>query len=238
MTHPAIQTDAPLCGLELVSREAAWRGLEGLLFRLLTPPGQGLVMMEAAKQAPDMMARAEAVAKAGGLAVLMDATFAWKADVAGVLVRVVARHWADCENHRDRLRLAVHEAVVNAVLHGCLGIDPDLRDAAESPDASSNWVAYTHRVREALDDPARGGLPVLLTLEATPQSWTLRIEDTGSGFTPPDPSQAPLPNPGFVATRGRGLLLIRAASDSVAWEREGRTCVLTFTRPAGERAAQ
>jgi len=204
-------------------------GQNDLLGRFLSPPNRGFMMAEAVQHAPGMAARARAVVEAGGLAVLLRANVAWEADVPGALALAGVAHWPSLEPRSGGLRLAAHEALVNALMYGCLKMAPHVRENAKG------WLDYTAATVAALADPQRGGLPVLVTLEALPSAWTVRVEDPGPGFEPPSAligGGPTVPPPGAVTSRGRGLVLMRAVCDRVEWSDGGRVVLLTFNRSA------
>ncbi|MBB4287320.1 ATP-binding protein [Roseospira goensis] len=199
---------------------------DGLLLRALLPPRHGLVAAEAAAAAPDLAVRAEAAVAAGGLALLLSAASAWRLDVAQAVVTAALRHWPGLETRRDGLRLAVHEAVVNAMLHGCLRVPPHLRSDA------AGWLAHSAAVDAALADPERGDRPVLVTVTPEPDGWTACVVDRGPGFIPPCPDNAdPAPaDPPATRPRGRGIALMRAMCETVRWEEGGRSVHLTIAQ--------
>ncbi|MQX38324.1 ATP-binding protein [Roseospira navarrensis] len=201
-------------------------GEDTLLRRSLTPPGAGLMATEVRTRSPDLADRADSVVAAGGLAVLLNVRFAWRTDLAGALAEAVVAHWPALALRRDSVRLAIHEAAVNAMIHGCLGIPRALR---ETPDG---WMLHTAAIKAALADPDHSGRPVLVTIRAGEDDlWTVQVQDRGPGFSPPtDSDPAPGDAPALVATggRGRGLTLMRAVADTVRWSDSGRRVEMTF----------
>ncbi len=186
--------------------------------------------VEAAAARPDWAALAAGVTDCGGLALLLTARAAWHPNLAGTVAEAASRRWSALAARRADLRLALHEALANAVLHGSLGVDPALRDRADG------LKAHARAVRAALEDPVLGARPVLATVlaEAETQACVMGVSDTGSGFVPPPAAAHAMP--ASRATRGRGLALIRTLCDQVRWRDGGRVIVMTV-RPERERVA-
>ncbi|MBB4314796.1 ATP-binding protein [Roseospira marina] len=216
-------------GLTVLAGVDVWTGQDGLLPRLLTPPNRGFLMTGAVDQAPAMAERARAVARNGGLAALMRAHVAWQVDLAGAIAAACTEHWSGLETRRDRVRLALHEAVVNALMYGCLRI------VSRQRETRVGWMNQTSSIMAALADPARGGLPILVTVEADPDAWRFRVEDPGPGFeVPPPDDRGPCLSPeGLTAAHGRGIGLMRAVCDTVDWTEGGRVVTLRIRRAEG-----
>jgi len=128
------------------------------------------------------------------------------------------RDWNLCDD-ADLIRVgtALHEAFINAIEHGNLELDSDLRD---SPDG-----AY-----QVLGEQRRGITPyrdrrVYVTARLTRENAQITIRDEGPGF---DPSRLPDPtdpeNIGKIS--GRGLLLIRTFMDDVTFNETGNQITL------------
>jgi serine/threonine-protein kinase RsbW len=77
------------------------------------------------------------------------------------------------------------------------------------------------------------GLTVDLTFTADGEGFEARVRDCGEGFDPeatPDPTT----DPNLLRTSGRGLLLMRAFVDAVAFRRRGsRGMEVTLTKRIG-----
>ncbi|SDE26760.1 ATP-binding protein [Rhodospira trueperi] len=222
-THRPTDRNAP----EILTRFEVRNGGDGLLQRVLAPPNFGVMTIEATESAPELMETARRATEQGGYVVLLTAASAWRLDLANTLIEAAVRRWPDLLERRDRLRLALHEAVVNALLHGCLRVPPHLRDTPEG------WLKHSQEIEAALADPERGSRPVLVTLVAGSDGWVAQVVDQGPGFAAPrDPtSDAVIPAALHVPTRGRGLAMMRAACDRVVWLDGGRRVELTMPYP-------
>lgn len=228
--------------LEIETDPDVRAGGDGLLQRVLFGPGGGVLVLEAAERAPALADHARAVSAAGGLALLLTAACGWRLDVADMLVLAGVRRWPALDVRRDGMRLAVHEALVNAVMHGCLRVQPHLRDTPEG------WLAHSQAIDAALADPGRALAPVLLTLETEPDGWMARVADDSPGFDPPPDSDSTagsqaIPLSMDRAAHGRGLALMRAVADRVSWTQGGRAVALWFAdrtipNPLGEPAQE
>jgi anti-sigma regulatory factor (Ser/Thr protein kinase) len=121
----------------------------------------------------------------------------------------------------DRVAVALTEALANGIQHGNLELDSRLRQEDE---AAYDRMAEFRRRRPPYRDRQ---LHVRARLSRREAVYVIR--DQGPGFDPatlPDPT-APV---NLGRTTGRGLLLIRAYMDEVAFNRAGNRITLTKRR--------
>jgi len=126
------------------------------------------------------------------------------------------------ETARIQLSVALREAIVNAMLHGNLGLssaeketDPDAHDRL----ASERRAVSPYRERR-----------VRVTVTETVDDVTYVVSDDGPGFdldTVPDPTDPA----NLERTCGRGLFLIRTFMDEVSHTDGGRTITMVKRRP-------
>ncbi|OWK34732.1 response regulator [Fimbriiglobus ruber] len=106
-----------------------------------------------------------------------------------------------------RVGIAVHEAVVNAIVHGNLEIGSDLKEG--------NWQAYHDLVAARARQLPYSRRRVHIAIRATRSTvLEIRVRDEGPGFDPkklPDPTASA----NLDKASGRGLLLIRTFFDTI-----------------------
>ena len=124
------------------------------------------------------------------------------------------------ESTRMRVGMAVHEASVNAIVHGNLEVDSALK--------AGDWAVYLAEVQRRAASAPYADRRVTVTIRAArgPQLLEVRVRDQGRGY---DPSTLPDPTDPANIDRasGRGLLLIRTFFDEVRHEQGGREIVMT-----------
>jgi CheY-like chemotaxis protein len=122
------------------------------------------------------------------------------------------------EVERVRVGVAVHEAVVNAIVHGNLGVDSELK--------AGDWEAYHEMIRTRRKQSPYQERTVTITIRADRRPYLeIRVMDQGPGFdisTVPDPTD---PN-SMERTSGRGLLLIRTFFDKVSHNPTGNEIIM------------
>ncbi len=108
--------------------------------------------------------------------------------------------------------LVVAELWHNALEHGVLGLDSELKER------SGGFSAYYVQREKALASLAEGRVRISLVRERARRGDRLvvRVEDSGAGFV-----RAPLPRRGPARKSGRGLLLVEALSDEFTLEGRG-----------------
>lgn len=121
------------------------------------------------------------------------------------------------EAARMRVGVAVHEAVVNAMVHGNLEVSSDLKDG--------DWDAYLGAIAARRGTPPYSDRRVRVTVRTTRTALEIRVKDEGAGYNP-----AALPDPtdpcNIEKGCGRGLLLIRTFFDEVMHEAGGTEIVM------------
>ena len=118
-----------------------------------------------------------------------------------------------CKMHRIDVRnigLCLHEAMVNAVIHGNLEIPSSIKN--NSPDEFEALL----RGREA--DPRYANRQVDIRCQVTTEQLYFEIGDEGNGFEPKD---LQFSDPALMIPSGRGILIITAFMDKVFWNKSG-----------------
>lgn len=133
------------------------------------------------------------------------------------------RKWHLCEG-ADLIRVgtALHEAFVNAIEHGNLELDSEMRD---DPHGSYQLVGEQRR-----KTPPWCDRKVHVWAQLTHTEATISIRDQGPGFDPkslPDPTDPE--NIGKIS--GRGLLLIRTFMDDIRFNDTGNEITLVKRKP-------
>lgn len=128
------------------------------------------------------------------------------------------RSWKLCDD-ADLIRVgtALHEAFVNAVEHGNLELESDLRD---DPDGAYAIIGDERRKTQPYCDRV-----VHISAQMNHEIAIIKICDEGPGFDPsslPDPTDPE--NIGKIS--GRGLLLIRTFMDDVEFNETGNEITL------------
>ena len=122
----------------------------------------------------------------------------------------------------QRIHTTLHEAIMNALMHGNLGLEPEFRGDLQR-------LAKSHDViEELLDRPDVARRPVCVDAIWNAERLHITVRDTGKGFVR-DKSAAPEALHG-EHSHGRGLLLIEAFCDRVVLLNDGNTIKLAFRR--------
>lgn len=130
--------------------------------------------------------------------------------------------WAEPDSLR--ISMALEEALCNAICHGNLEVDSNLKDSADCS-------AYERTVHERQDREPFCERRVRVRAEFTDEQIQFQIDDDGPGFNPrslPDPRTGE----NILKPSGRGLLLIRSFMDEVRHNTTGNQITLVKRRAA------
>jgi len=123
------------------------------------------------------------------------------------------------DDHLELIETALHEAILNAVIHGNL----QLKSIGEEF-GNQNMMAFEsffEVIETRLQDSERAALKVTIVAEVRSDALTLSVRDQGNGYdvhTVNAPKQA----------AGRGLLIIRSVADALRFEDDGRCITMVF----------
>lgn len=125
------------------------------------------------------------------------------------------------ETGRIRIAIALEESLLNALYHGNLEVNSELREE----DARRYYTLADERRRE---EPYRSRT-IHFEANLNTQEMTFVVRDAGPGFNPhtvPDPTDPA----NLERASGRGLMLIRAFMDDVYHNERGNEIVMTKRR--------
>lgn len=121
---------------------------------------------------------------------------------------------------RDAIELAVHEAVVNGLLHGNLEIGSDDRQTLEG------FRKYCETIETQLRDPSLAGRCIEVSAVASETAIELAVVDSGPGYDAASLDVGDDPD----RKSGRGLELIRHFAQEVRVDDGGRKLTMRFSR--------
>ncbi len=126
----------------------------------------------------------------------------------------------------NRCDLCLHEALMNAIVHGNLEIDSAVRRLADER-------IYHRLIEQRCRDLQYAARRVTVTLKANRDHVCYKVEDQGPGF---DPTRLPCPSDpaNLELTSGRGLFLIRTFMDEVQFGPRGVPITMIKHRPSLE----
>ena len=194
-----------------------WDGVsEQSLARALEPP----VVCCVERGLPDALPELGGLSHSLGLAITTRAAF--RLPVANAFIDAVDQRLQLGDDLRMRMLTVLHEAVMNAVLHGNLGLGSGLRDNFAE-------LARLQRVIERrLGDAALGDRRVFVEASWSASMLHLLVRDCGEGFVNEIAFGMPDADGGGPCGGGRGLFIIEQLSDGV--EYLGSTIRIGFAR--------
>lgn len=153
------------------------------------------------------------------LGVLLTGPVIYQCDIAQIFTEALRQRLNFSMGRFAGIHMALHEALVNGLTHGNLGLSSELRQTAR------DFMKYTKLLSARLKDPtfARKSLSIVATWNE--QKLEIKIRDEGAGYTVQTDMQQ---MPSVSAKSGRGLRLIAGTADSCTIDDFGREITLSF----------
>jgi anti-sigma regulatory factor (Ser/Thr protein kinase) len=142
--------------------------------------------------------------------------------IVAYLGREVRAHYPGHDVPVTEIRLALYEALANAVEHGNLEIDYDAKTQALAEEGGVR--ALIERRRE---DPKYRDRRVRIEVDYEPAMVVWRIRDEGRGFSPSHEQETHHLGD-TTSLHGRGIVLMRHLMDDVSWNSSGNEIRLTL----------
>ena len=123
----------------------------------------------------------------------------------------------------DVIGMAFHEALVNALEHGCLELDSSLKG-----DLFAVQDAFAATLQERLADPSYADRSIDVAMHITPARFEVTITDDGPGFDTRTVSR--FSEASLAQQCGRGLAMIQLVMDEVSHNAKGNQIRLVLNR--------
>lgn len=136
------------------------------------------------------------------------------------LVELICYEYEVEDVRRADLELVLAEAVNNAIDHGVLGLDSEMKKSAEG------FGQYFISRAEKLDQLAEGGVYVSVE-QLSIDTITISVTDSGPGFDVPTTLRS-LQTEILSSSYGRGLLIMRHLCESINHSGCGNSVVMEF----------
>lgn len=140
---------------------------------------------------------------------------------AGMIEEMLVKSWSCPARDALRIRMALEEALLNALYHGNLELDPRLREV--------NLELYHELASKRVTELPWRDRVIQLRVVMAADRLVLEVTDEGSGFNPA-PFLEQIESSVMERPFGRGILLMRTATDEVNFRDQGRTVSLTRFR--------
>lgn len=118
------------------------------------------------------------------------------------------------------MRLAVHEAIANAVQHGCLELGSDMRQTR------AGHEVFAAVMLDRMATPGYGDRRIQLSADWAGEVVSISVRDPGPGYHPSAPASCATAG----AKSGRGLAIIRGLAHEVVVSPDGRCITMRFLR--------
>ncbi len=146
-------------------------------------------------------------------------------DVAQIFTQALHNRLQFSAGRYAKIHLALHEALVNGLIHGNLQLGSELRQSAR------DFVEYSRLLNERLNDPAYAQKSVSIWATWNDKKLEIKIRDEGAGYAVSPVMQR---KPELKAKTGRGLRLIAGTADSCTIDDFGREITLSFMLDGAE----
>jgi len=154
----------------------------------------------------------------GHLLISLTTRLAWTLDTAAQICEGLLTRGLLPATVRHDAELSLHEAIINAVLHGNLAMGGSLVDDP------SQFDAFCQRLTATLADPDKATRRIDVSAWVETGRLYIRIADQGGGYDP-DSIRPPV---NVESKSGRGLEIMRVMSAGLAVTDGGRTATLAF----------
>jgi len=158
-----------------------------------------------------------------GLCLHLSTRLAYELELSGLLRATLEQRIGLTDDAGQGVELAVHEALVNAIIHGNLGMSSVDRQTIEG------LMQFGAELEARLGDPVLATRLVMIVVSWTDTELTVVITDQGSGYDCAD-ALAPSSEDDIARKSGRGLALIQALAHAVTLRDSGRCIEMRFSR--------
>ncbi|MBE6446001.1 MAG: response regulator [Alphaproteobacteria bacterium] len=153
------------------------------------------------------------------LSFLLTCPVIYSANIAQIFMRALNRHLHFSRSQFENVHFALHESIVNGLIHGNLHVNSSMRQSAR------DFVEYARLLHDRLNDPSYANKSLSIVASWDKKKLEIKIRDEGDGYTS---VSTPNTTSCVYAKSGRGLRIIAGTADSCTIEDFGREVTLSF----------
>ena len=139
-------------------------------------------------------------------------------NVAEIFTRALNRRLHFSKSQFEGIHFALHESIVNGLIHGNLRVNSSMRQSAR------DFVEYARLLHDRLADPKYAHKSIGVTASWDKKKLEIKIRDEGAGYEP----MSALSKEKACDKSGRGLRIIAGTADSCTIDDFGREITLSF----------
>ncbi len=164
----------------------------------------------------------------GVFTALLTGPVVYQFDIARLITESLQGKLGFSGEQREDIVLAIHESLVNGLIHGNLSLSSELRQSA------SDFVSYAYLVDKRLTTPAFAKKAISINTYWNTKRLSITIKDEGMGYSLARVLDSSDNN--SIEKSGRGLCLIASAADSCTIEDFGKQVTMSFLREKANKA--
>ena len=168
----------------------------------------------------DFLKKMDALKGKNKLGFLLTCPVIYACNVAQNITSAIQQFVALPAEQQGNIHFALHESIVNGLIHGNLQINSSMRQSAR------DFIEYARLLHDRLNDPSYAQKSISVIVTWTAKKLEIKIRDEGAGYGSSTPSLKQVTS--MQHKTGRGIRIIAGAADSCTIEDFGREITLSF----------
>lgn len=152
------------------------------------------------------------------LSFLLTCPVIYSTNIAEIFTRALNRRLHFSKSQFEGIHFALHESIVNGLIHGNLRVNSSMRQSAR------DFVEYARLLHNRLKDPEYAHKSISIMASWDKKKLEVKIRDEGAGYE----KMAPISKEKSADKSGRGLRIIAGTADSCTIDDFGREITLSF----------
>ena len=153
------------------------------------------------------------------IGVLLTCPIIYACNVAELFTQALNNRLALTPTQSESIHFALHESIVNGLIHGNLHVNSQMRQSAR------DFIEYARLLHDRLNDPSYAQKSISIIATWDKQKLEIKIRDEGAGY---ELNSSPKLTPHVQPKTGRGIKIIAGTADSCTIEDFGREITLSF----------
>ena len=168
----------------------------------------------------DFLAKLDKIKGKNKLGFLLTCPVIYACNVAQNITRTLQQFVMLPAEQQESIHFALHESIVNGLIHGNLQINSSMRQSAR------DFIEYARLLHDRLNDPSYAQKSISIIAVWNNKKLEIKIRDEGAGYGGTAPALKQSTN--MQHKTGRGIRIIAGAADSCTIEDFGREITLSF----------